>query len=91
MNTTSQTNASKPRCETVDQIVAWTTPDGALQIREGDLILWERQFEVVTRIGRDAEMPTFNVRVELDGHGPVYLVAPDQLVAVRRYVETTEE
>lgn len=83
--------AAKTRCEVVDQIVSWTAPEGTLQINEGDLILWERQFEVVTRISRDKEMPTFSVRVELDGHGPVYLVAQDGLVAVRRYIETTEE
>lgn len=82
--------ATKTRCEVVDQILAWTTPDGDLQIEAGDLILWERQFETVTKIGRDDEMPTFSVRVELDGHDPVYLVAPDQLVAVRRYTETEE-
>lgn len=88
MDTTTKTET---RCEVVDQIVAWTAPDGTLQIEAGDLILWERQFATVTRIGRDKEMPTFSVRVELDGHQPVYLVAPDQLVAVRRYIETTEE
>lgn len=82
---------SLPECQVVDQILAWTTPDGALQIRQGDLILDGGKFEQITRIGFTDDVYKDRVAFVLEGVAGVSLAACDALVAVRRYVETTEE
>lgn len=78
---------TKTRCETVDQIVEWTAPDGALQIQEGDLILDGGNLEQVAEIERGIDG---GVVYRLDGHELSRHVCSDEMVAVRRYIETTE-
>lgn len=82
--------AIKTSCNVVDQITEWTTPDGAIEVRTGDLILHLGQFEVVASVTicRD----NGHVRFTLESsptQGRYALV--DGLVAVRRYIETTED
>lgn len=83
------TATTKTRCEVVDQIVEWTRPDGTLNIEAGDLILDDGQFELVSEI----RLVNSGLRVEfkIDSRGAARSAAPDRLVAVRRYIETTEE
>ena len=82
--------ATKTRCEVVDQIIEWTDKDGVLQIEQGDLVLEGGQFEKVTRLYWDRELDR-HVGVSYDGSDDtVHWKRPDELVAVRRYTETTE-
>jgi hypothetical protein len=93
MSTTStaparKTPASKARCEVVDQIIEWTDKDGNLQIHAGDLVLHRGRFEALATVGRTG---AGQVRYALEHWPSVEFAAPDHMVAVRRYVETTEE
>lgn len=81
----------KTRCEVVDQIIEWTDKDGRLQIHEGDLILDGGKLEQVARIGFTSDVYRDRVAYKLDGVEGVSLAGVDELVAVRRYIETTEE
>lgn len=83
------TTTVKTRCEVVDQILEWTNADGALNIHEGDLILWLGEFEVVSEIKLTGNGTI--VHVAFEGRGGLRHAGPSDLVAVRRYVETTEE
>jgi len=84
------TTATKTHCEVLDQIVDWTKPDGSLNVQVGDLILEDGRFEQVSFL-RQAAGTKFSIHYKLDGEPFVRDAAPDGLVAVRRYVETTEE
>lgn len=80
---------TKTRCHVIDQIVEWTTPDGTLQIQKGDMILHCRRFEVIDSI-RKTNDPK-HLRYTLEGSPSQGRYARiDDLVAVRRYVETEE-
>ena len=83
------TTATKTRCEVLDQIVEWTKPDGTLNIQVGDLVVEKGQFELVA----DARVSSNGFRVEYALKDRVGLrsAAPSDVVAVRRYVESTEE
>ena len=87
-NPLMETATVKTRCETVDQITEWTAPDGSLRVTAGDLILYRGRFETLATVGFTA---AGQVRYALDKWSGVEFAAPDHLVAVRRYVETTEE
>ena len=86
--TTDATTATKPLCDTVDLIVEWTRPDGTLQVHEGDLVLHMGRFEQLATVSLTAGG---RVKYALDGWTSVAIVAPDSLVAVRRYIEHTED
>lgn len=80
---------TKTRCEVVDQILAWTTPDGTLQIEPGDLIVHDGAFEQLADVDilEGGEMVCYRL-ADLTG---TEFAGVEELVAVRRYVETTEE
>jgi hypothetical protein len=81
---------TKARCEVVDQIVEWPRSDGTLNIEPGDLILHVRQFEVIATVARTPDPQ--HVRYTLESsRGQGRYARSDELVGVRRYVETTEE
>jgi hypothetical protein len=44
------TVTTKTRCESIDQIVEWTRPDGTLNIEAGDLILEYGKLQQIARI-----------------------------------------
>lgn len=77
-------------CEVLDQIVEWTDSTGRLNIIVGDLVVHDDRFEEVTEIHYD---PVRNMRVNVGFKGRNSLVFKDPAapVAVRRYIETTEE
>ena len=86
MDTATKTET---RCEVLDQIVEWTDQQGRLNVGVGDLVLDNDQLKLVSEI-------TFNrlhrkVYVQFDNVGPARDKDPAAPVAVRRYVETTEE
>ena len=87
MDTATETET---RCEVLDQIVSWTDKDGALQIEPGDLILHIREFEVIATVNRTPDPRHVRYTLESSPQQGRYALA-DGLVAVRRYVETTEE
>lgn len=81
---------TKTRCETVDQIVEWTDKDGTLQIEPGDMILHVREFEVIATISRTPDPRHVRYTLESSPRQNRYARVHD-LVAVRRYIETSEE
>jgi len=82
--------AIKTRCEVVDQIIPWTDSTGRLNIEPGDMILHVRQFEVIATVNRTPDPR--HVRYTLESsRGQGRYARSDELVGVRRYVETTEE
>ncbi|MFG2001617.1 hypothetical protein ACGFNU_20945 [Spirillospora sp. NPDC048911] len=81
------TTATKTRCEVDDQIVEWTSPDRDLQIHEGDLILDNGKFALVKNL--ELIVGKSKVRYVLAPGGLRMADAAD-LVAVRRYTETSE-
>lgn len=85
---TGSGKSSVPPCEVVDQIVSWTDKDGRLNIHEGDLILDGSSLELIAEIelGLDG-----GAHYMLEGRDRSFSAAGDELVAVRRYVETTEK
>lgn len=89
MSTTSQTNASKPRCETVDLTLTWTDERGNLNVVKGDLIEENGQFEQIDCVHVDAWQPAVLVRYE--GSHECHVKPLDGLVKVFRYIEHTEE
>ncbi len=83
MGTTTAT-----RCEVVDQIIEWTDTDDTLQIYVGDLVVDDGQFKQIDYVELDGESL---VGYSFDGHLGVDFARRTDLVAVRRYIETTEE
>lgn len=81
---------TKTRCETVDQIVSWTDSTGRLNIAVGDLVLDADQFEEVSEILYDPA-PLLRVAVGFKGRHTKVIKDPAAPVAVRRYIETTED
>ena len=81
---------TKTRCQVVDQIVEWTSQDGTPDIAVGDLVLNDGRFELVTEIHWNPTR-SMHVAVGFDGRGALAFKNPYGLVAVRRYIETTEE
>lgn len=81
-------DAVKTRCETVDQIVSWTDKDGTLQVEPGDLVLDDGQFKQLGHVALEGESL---VGYSFDGHHGVDFACRDDLVAVRRYIETGKE
>jgi hypothetical protein len=82
--------ATKTHCQVVDQIVEWTAKDGTLNIEVGDLVLHDGRFELVTEIHWNPAK-SMHVAVGFDHQGTLAFKDPYWLVAVRRYIETTEE
>lgn len=80
--------ATKTRCEVVDQIIPWTDADGRLNIEVGDLVLDGGDFKQIDYVALDGKTL---VGYSFDGHLGVDFANQDDLVAVRRYIETTEE
>jgi len=76
-----------PPCEVLDQILAWTRPDGTLQIEVGDLILDGGRLKQLDYVALDGESL---VGYSFDGEHGVDFLRRDDLVAVRRYI-TIEE
>lgn len=82
------TVTTKTRCEVVDQILAWTRPDGTLQVEAGDLVVDGGEFKLLAEVVR---LDRTLVQYSFDGEHGIEYAAVDELVAVRRYIETTEE
>ena len=80
--------ATKTRCVVVDQIIEWTDKDGALQIEPGDLIVDDGQLKQLDHVALEGEAL---VGYSFDGHHGVEFARRDEVVAVRRYIVTTEE
>lgn len=82
---TSDSHEPASACQVHDEIVEWTTADGRLKVREGDLILREGRLELIEWLHFE---PTENlmVRVGLAGRCVGMYVQPDELVAVRSYL-----
>lgn len=79
---------TKTCCEVVDQIVEWTSPDGTLNIEPGDLILWNGALEQVATVEVRSEV--YTVLFSFEGSGALRRAKVTDLVAVRRYTETSE-
>ena len=77
------------RCEVVDQIVEWTSADGTLNIQSGDLILENGRFQLVADVR--TEDVGYQVKYSLRGLTGLRRAHISDLVAVRRYTETSEE
>lgn len=90
MSTTSQTNASTPRCETVDLTLTWTDERGNLNVVKGDLISEIGiGFALISAV--DLIEAGAVVRYKLDGQLGVAFADPKDEVTVHRYIETTKE
>lgn len=76
---------AKPRCRVVDQITAWTDPDGNLLIHEGDLVLRDCRMELVDRIAYDPAKD-IRVHVEFAGWNTIAMFDPTDPIAVRRHL-----
>lgn len=84
------TTKTKTRCETVDQILPWTDPAGRLNIEVGDLVLDGGGFKQIgyVELGKGSNLVWYSFVGESD---VASFVGADELIGVRRYLETTEE
>lgn len=77
-------NATKTRCEAVDQIVRWD------EVQEGDLALTGRGVrDIVTTVVQDTSQPAY-VGIRFEGVTWLTWFRRDWETAVTRYVETPE-
>jgi hypothetical protein len=85
------TATTKTRCDVADQIPAWTTPDGTLQVEKGDLILDDGGFQLLAAVTLVEDGRADFVAFTVEGRTETQYAGKAELVAVRRYVETTGE
>jgi hypothetical protein len=76
-------------CRVRDEITQWTDEDGTLRVREGDLIVDCGELVTVDAISYTPGPHDRWVRVALRGRDRLFL--PDEWVAVRRYIDTSED